>query len=797
MDEEFVSLLAKALELIRKRDMLKLGKHQLVHLIVVRQQAQPSDPPVRLGRITKTVIGELLDSRMRPEGPQDADRLDWRRYVLLQEYVFRGRTMGELMADLGISQALFFDTKKEAVEILADELWLAEQRAREQLEHIHENIPDPQFDFIGRVDTQGRDLVQLILDGLQNRPWVVSIRGFGGVGKTRLAIEAAWAAVKQSLFNRVVWVEITPDHAVSPDPLGLILDTIGKALGTRRILAVEEMEERTELVMELLSENKCLVVIDSTERVPDPQHEQVMQLVRSLPLPTCALIVSREMQRKTELETMIHLDGMQQNEALEFLAARADEHDIELTDEQAKYLYDVTQGNPRAMLLSLGWMAKYGLPAEDLLVPERREMSELLDHLLGRVYEKLDEDEERVLNVMPLFREPMRWPPIAAASALAEDPVRVKTALGNLYSRFLVELENRKEYSIAPLVHMYLMDRVGKPGARIASQSARDFRAQAYRRLIDHCLREFESASTQRRLDFVRDYRQTILDELRWSLNCDEHKRLTDLVFFVGGPLGELGYLRDKLEWGRSAIVAAEKLGAQNRAAWHKIYDVGWTHIQRGEYEDAERATKQGLAEAQELGYSKAESIALRNLAVIAMQHKEYEAAVDHLNRSLEIAEANNIRRCVALAKGTLGEAKLSLTEAAEARILFQQAYFIYEALGNPSWQSIGLSQTALACVADGDLDTARTLLARAKTMARTVPDPSRAQARALWVQGILHKEEGNLEEALRSLKDSQDMYHRLGQEILVRQVDALIRGLETVSETTHSGSEDDPAAGP
>jgi len=488
MEDKFVSSVGKALELVRKRERLRLGKHDIASLTLVRQQAQPADPPARVGDIVTKTLGELLDAKMRPDGQKDLDRVDWRRYVLLQEYVFRRRTMGEILDDLGISQALFFETKRDAIELLANELWLAEQRAMEEVRGVPQNIPEADFDFIPRVDHQGRDLIGLILHGLQNRPWVVSIRGFGGVGKSTLAIEAAWAAVRRGLFNRVAWVDVRPDQAESPELLGYILDSIGKSLGTRSVLAVDDMEERRRLVLELLVDGKSLVVIDSTERVPDAQHEQIVQLVRDLPLPTCAMIVSREMHRKTELETMIELEGMQDNEALAFLRARAGEHNIQLNDEEASYLSRVTRGNPRAMLLALGWMKKYGLPAEDVLDPQLREMSELLDHLLGRVYEKLDQDEERVLNVMPLFAEPVEWPPIAAGAGLGTRTAKVKSALGNLHSRFLADVDTGMRYSIAPLTRMFLKDRAEATGARTVDKPAREFWADAYERLIDHCV---------------------------------------------------------------------------------------------------------------------------------------------------------------------------------------------------------------------------------------------------------------------------------------------------------------------
>lgn len=788
MQDSFVSLVGKAVELVRKRDNLALGKHAITDLAVVRRRAQPTDPPTVLGHRAMEVLGGLMDSKMRPEGVKDIGRVDWRRYLILQEYVFRGRSMLETMHELGIGQALFYETKAHAVEALADELWAEELEAREDIQSIPHNIPLAGFDFVPRVDKDGRDLVGLIVEGLQTRPWVVSIRGFGGVGKTTLAIEAAWAAVTLGLFDVVAWVGIAPDQATSPDLLGYILDTVGKRLGSRKVLDLEDVDERRELVLSLLADAKCLVVIDSTEILRDEQHEQIVQFVRDLPLPTCALIVSREKHRKTELETMIQLEGMNEREALRFLRARASEQLIGLDEQQARHLFRVTRGNPRAMLLALGSMAKYGLPAEDVLEPDRADMSELLYHLLGSAYQRLDEDEERILNVLPLFSEPVGWSPIAAASGLDTEPVRAKSALGNLHSRFLLDVDGAQRYSIAPLTHMYLQERAATPGARTAGHPAREFWAGANERLIDHCLEELEKRDPHARLELVRDHRRTILDELRWAAGHDQHRLLTNLMFQVGGPFGELGYWRDKLAWGEAAIQAAQKLGDRTRAAWHAIYDVGWTFIQRGELETAEKLTKSGLAEAHAHGDAHAVRVAQRNLGVIEMGRGDHERAIEYIEQAIATPQAQELPVWLARTKATLGEAKLRAGESRDARRLFDEAFAIYEETGNPTWQSITLSQMAVAALAQGEHDEAGQLLSRAMALASDIPDPSTASARALAVKGMLCLDRSEFEDALELFAGSLDTYTRLGQVLMMNEVQQQIDEVEKrISESQRS----------
>jgi len=258
---------------------------------------------------------------------------------------------------------------------------------------------------------------------------------------------------------------------------------------------------------------------------------------------------------------------------------------------------------------------------------------------------------------------------------------------------------------------------------------------------------------------------------VRWAADHDHHQRVTDLMFYVGGPLGELGYSRDKLALGEAAVQAARRVGDRARAAWHTIYDVGWTHIQRGELETAKTITERGLTEAQAVHYPEAVCIALRNLAVIELLLDSPDTAIDHIARAVATAEQEGLQSCLALAKATLGEARLALGEADEACRLFEEVLPLHEDTRDASMQSITLSKIARATLVRGEPDQASRCLERAMACAKGIPDPSRAAALALAVQGTLYRELGRLEEARESLEMSLDTYARLGQVLKVKEI--------------------------
>lgn len=791
MEREFVSSVSRALDLVRKHDLLGLGKHELARSTVVQRRVSPGDTPIQAGRILGEILRNLLESRMKPEEPKSLDRADWRRYIVLRDYVFRGKRWGEVCNNLAISQSLFFRLKSEAIELLANEFWMEEQKAEEEILRVPNNIPPASFDFIPRADEEGRDLVEVVVEGFQRRPWIVSIRGFPGAGKTTLAIEAAWAAIKQGLFDQVIWVTIGRPPLTLDELLGSIFDTIGKELGSRRILALESLREKRDLVLELLGHIKCLLVIDNTEVVPGEQHEAIIDFIRGLTLPTCVLLVSREMRRKTELETTVPVSGMREGEALEFLRARSEEHHIQLDREQALDLYKGASGNPVALLWALGMMTKYGLRTEDVFKVEIPTMFELLRSLLGEVYEKLDLEEEKVLNVMPLFSVPVSWRAIAAASGLIEDPTQLKVALGSLYSRFLVNRDQDQRYSILPLTRMFLEDKADIPRIKPGEQPLTEFRAEAYRRLADYYFEELEKSDPYARLKYVRDQRENILRVMEWCHDHDDFKRVTDLMFLVGGVLGDLGYWRDRLVWGQRAVKASEKIGNLRRVVWHNIYDVGWTHIRRGEYDKGEEVTLRGLSRAQELHYAEAQAVALRNLGIIAFDQEDYEKAEENIERGLHIAEAEGMTEWVAFSRSSLGLVKLELGEVSEARRLFEKGYAVWHSLGNPSAEADSLAALALAVFKEGHVDRAVNLLDKSLSIARGIPQPAGAYAFALRARGIIFQEQGRFDEAKEFFEQSLELYSKLGSISEARELERLLERLSEAYKEPSTKPED------
>jgi predicted ATP-dependent serine protease len=160
------------------------------------------------------------------------------------------------------------------------------------------------YQFVRRVDGQGQDLVEKAIQGLMRRPWVVSIRGYPGAGKTTLALEVAQRAVEKVYFDAIIWIPARTEKEGYVTSLKTICDTIGQVLGDRRVVATESLEEKHTLAIKNLADlPRCLIVIDNTEVLTDTQHQEIYHFVQQVPMSTSVLLTSRERGRASELET--------------------------------------------------------------------------------------------------------------------------------------------------------------------------------------------------------------------------------------------------------------------------------------------------------------------------------------------------------------------------------------------------------------------------------------------------------------------------------------------------------------
>ena len=339
------------------------------------------------------------------------------------------------------------------------------------------NLPVQLNRFIGR-SLEMAELSSLIAD---NR--LVTLRGPGGVGKTRLAIEAAAGLVDE--FPDGIWLA---DLSTTDDP-ELVTTIVAETLEVRDMGGLGG-RPLSEVLTDYVSDQRMLLVLDNCEHVLDASSQLIAMLLGG----------GDQLHIATTSRDALNLPGAQYN-------VPSLEHDADNTDSESVRLFvdRAVQANPDFMVegtdaepIAEITRRLDGLPLAIELAAARTNVltpQQILDRLEDRFallkvsrtgaphrqetllatmdwsYDLLGEPEREALQRLSVFSG---WT-LEAAEAVLGKSVDAIDLLGNLADRSLVEVnaqDGRNRYRFLETVRQYAFAKLVESGTAHSAQSA-------------------------------------------------------------------------------------------------------------------------------------------------------------------------------------------------------------------------------------------------------------------------------------------------------------------------------------
>jgi hypothetical protein len=564
MAEEFIEELTDALRLMRRRDFRALGELPQLrnHRRLQTRLGKPINQalPVEVGATLAAILKENIAALQPASKTEDPADPDWRCYTLLNDYYLLGHPWKVVADRLGVGRARFYEIMASAVDTLALPLLTSEGTTRAP----RHNLRRPMYRYVQRSDEEGKDLVEKVIQGLNRRPWVVSIRGFPGTGKTTLGLEAAWRCVEHVYFDAVIWIE----QDGSASSLEAILNSIAQALGVHGVVIAESLVDKQALVIrDLTAIPKCLIVIDNSELLDENQHRRFYDFIKQIPISTSILLMTQDRGRASQLETVIELYGMAAHEAIRFMRDVCQVKGMMLDEAILRDIYNATSGIPASMLIDLGLIQEGHSPKSG----EGQEV------LLEAAYSKLAAAEKTILHVMPVFATPVPQAIIAAACPVKGE--LFQTSINRLLARFLINEHEEARFDILAPMRTFLLRRSNDAIALLEAEPGRTTLETLYRNVAIGYHSEIRVLDTSKRESFLEDQWGNILPIMQW---CYDHHEpaLTELLDLLGYWLGLWGRKRERLRWAERTVAILKETVNTEAAAWHLVYDVGWTYYQ-------------------------------------------------------------------------------------------------------------------------------------------------------------------------------------------------------------------------
>lgn len=329
-------------------------------------------------------------------------------------------------------------------------------------------LPTDLADFTGRYD----ELVRIraaLLDG-----GCVTINGVGGVGKSALAIHAAYL-MSELYPGGQLYVDV---RDADGQPLALIdaLSELLRALGVHNQRIPERLGERASLYRSLVTGRRLLLLLDNAQ--DEAQVRQLLPGDRS----TAVLITSRKRLSGLEGTVVLDVPMMVEGDGLELLCRLAGSERVEAEPEAARRILRLCGQLPLAIRIAgakLRDRPNWKLETyASRLDNERRRLARLsLGDLSVRAsfalsYQDLDVDDARLFHLLAVAGR--NFLPEMAALLIGTDLDTAWEALERLADLRLLEPTGDESYRFHDLMQLFAKEKLDETETAQEQQAARE-----------------------------------------------------------------------------------------------------------------------------------------------------------------------------------------------------------------------------------------------------------------------------------------------------------------------------------
>ncbi|HLO16932.1 MAG TPA: DUF4062 domain-containing protein [Anaerolineales bacterium] len=329
-------------------------------------------------------------------------------------------------------------------------------------------LPTQSF-FVGRE--KELEIIKSALSS-ESRTWGVLIDGPGGMGKTALAVRAAYLA-PETLFDRKIFItakvrELTPEGEkplkdFSRDNYFSMLNELALELGEEGIPRLVP-DERANPLRLAMAGKKTLIVFDNLETLSEDERTRLFQFLSRLPEGNKAIATSRRGRRDIDARS-VRLDRLQRYEALQLIEKLAETNPRLAREKGPEYhrLYEITNGNPLLIKWVCGQLGREGSAMHTIaeactFMDKAPTGNDPLEYVFGDLLETFTESETKVLAALTHFTQPAKLKWVAVMTDLPEQAA--ETALEDLTDRSILIASNEsKEFFLPSLAAKFIRNK--------------------------------------------------------------------------------------------------------------------------------------------------------------------------------------------------------------------------------------------------------------------------------------------------------------------------------------------------
>ncbi|RSM79327.1 SARP family transcriptional regulator [Kibdelosporangium aridum] len=633
------------------------------------------------------------------------------------------------------------------------------------------NLPPDVGEFTGR----DADVAAILRVGTQPYKRTVVVSGFGGVGKSALAVHAAHKLTSQF-----------PDGQLFADLRGAtgrevdaheVLGRFLQALGVPAPAVPVSTDERIEQYRSRIAGRRMIIVLDNARG-----EHQVRPL---LPGDHSSLVVVTSRSRLTGLDNAesIELNFLPMDAAIELLSRIIGAERIENQRAEAERIVELCGGLPLAVRAAgAKLLARPHWPLKSLVVrlsDEHRRLDELtvgdlaIRSSLGLNYAELDEKQRRAFHLLSVLDLPdFGWWPVVPLLDVA--PQEAEDIVEHLVDLRLLEVAGvdaigRVRYRLHDLVQLFGAEQ-HESGVGMAAAVTRAM--NTWMVLINESSREMPRVTVALRPPTLPDVTvdPALIEDVRadpeewlksesaavvrmveraYELRIN-YNTIVSMAAFLATPFSA----RNEFDaWQRTQEVALEvtsAVGDQNAEAV-VLAGLGQLHAEKDDFPAALEHFRKAAKLAVIIGDDATFAAAMVGMGTVHREFAVTGAAVIDLTVAAALGEEINHLGVVAVANYGLGAISRDKGDIAAATAQFQRCIDVYQKAGDQRGAALSLRGLSLCHRAVGEYAPAAELAAQAATILEGLGDDlGAAYARQSWAKAALRL--GNHTEAADTL---------------------------------------------
>lgn len=627
------------------------------------------------------------------------------------------------------------------------------------------NLPEPLTSFIGRE----RELVEIkrLLPGAR----LLTLVGVGGIGKTRLALQAAAEVI--AAYRDGVWLV---DLAPLADPT-LVPSAVAQALGLSEVadrLPVETICRQLKGRQLLLLLDNCEHVLGASARLADALLRGVGELAimatsreplhvageQTYPLATLSLPA-----------TTANVEGVARSEAVQLFVERARSHlpDFALTEARAPPVAELCihlDGIPLALELAAARIRTLSIEQINARLDDRFRLltggtgngpprQKTLRATLDWSYDLLGEPERVVLRRLGIFAGGFT---LEAAEAVASngaiDEFAVIDRLSQLVERSLVVANTSDadaRYHLLETTRAYALERLAEAGE---ADAIRYRHARYFRRLFERASDDWLRMSDAQWRAIYPPEIDNLRSVLDWALRAGGDTALGIALAGASRPIwSTLGLFGEGRRWLESAVAQLDSQTSESDQArlWLSLGIVLESPAPAQSLAILERATDsyRKLGDTLSLGYA----LVVMSFPLTKMGRLEESSRA--LAEAFPLVEGSGLAKLRGLYFGVSGFLKAATGDRAGARLDYERSLSLCVDSGADFAMRATLAQLADLTWALGDLDAALTAFGEVVAMMRkpTITRKTSLGFALANLAGVL-TERGEPDEALAAFRE-------------------------------------------